>query len=76
MKGDPPAACLRLCAALPVRTHERTYIRHVQGSKSPPPIVINHRRYESIMDAARTLNKNRSVIRLMLKRGTARYAHE
>ncbi len=74
MRDDIPAAALRLSCSLPVTTHERTFIRHVQGSKSPPPIVINHRRFESVMDAARTLKKNRSVIRLMLKKGTARYA--
>ena len=74
MRGDlPPAAC-RLMQSLPVRTHERDYVRHVQGSKAPPKVIINHRTYASVMDAARTLGKDRNVIRRMLKIGTARYA--
>lgn len=74
MRGDLPNAALNLLCALPVRTHERIYIAHVQGSKAPPPIIINHRRYDSVMEAARQLKRTRGHIRRMLATGKASYA--
>ena len=59
---------------LPVKTHERRIINHVQGSARAPAIIINHRKYENVMDAARKLRKDRNVIRKMLQKGEARYA--
>ena len=74
MKDDIPTPALRLLCALPVRTHERRYVAHVQGSKAPPPIIINHRRYDSIMDAARKLELSRGHVRRLLRDGKAQYA--
>lgn len=74
MRNDLPAAAVRLMQQLPVRTHERRYITHVQGNTAPPPIVINHVRYLSVMDASRKLGRHRNAIRAMLKTGEAYYA--
>ena len=74
MKGDLHPCAVRLMQSLPVRTHERRLITHVQGSKAPPKIIIDHRTYDSIMDASRKLKRDRNAIRLMLKKGTASYA--
>ena len=74
MKGDLPTPALRLLCALPVRTHERAYVTHVQGSKAPPPIIVNHTRYASVMDAARKLGVHRNAVRGMLRSGEAYYA--
>ena len=74
MKGDLHPAAFRLSTALPTRTHEQRIITHVQGSKSPPHIIIKGVRYPSVLAAARELRKDRSVIRGWLKSGEAHYA--
>lgn len=74
MKGDIPAPALRLReCAVRVVTHERRLVTHIQGSKAPPPIIIEHRRYDSVMDASRKLGMHRNRIRAMLKTGEAQY---
>ena len=73
MRGDIPAAALRLVCELPVRTHERTFIRHVQGSKAPPPVVVEGAEYPSVAAAARELRKSRGFVRGLLRKGKARY---
>ncbi len=73
MKGDLPEAACRLLSCCTVRTHERNYIRHVQGSKAPPHVIVRGVEYPSVIAAARAIKKDRSVVRRMLKLGTARY---
>ena len=74
MRGDLPAAALNLLCALPVRTHERTFVRHVQGSKAPPKIIVNGKIYASVVAAARGLRRSRGYVRQRLKDGRYSYA--
>ena len=74
MKGDLPAAALRLCAELPVRTHERANISHVHGSKAAPKVEVRGVTYPSLAEAARQLGYSRGKVQLMIQRGKARYA--
>lgn len=73
MRGDIPAAALRLCAALPVRTHERKRQVAVQGSKRVPHLVLWGVEYPSIFAAARKLGKSRGTIRRLIDIGEARF---
>ena len=77
MKGDLPAAALRLCSKLPVRTHERP---------APPPkaqrngnrfgrrpVIIKGVQYETIRDARNKLGIGYEGFYRMISEGKARY---
>lgn len=74
MRGDLPAAAVRLRECLPVRTHELRVVDHIQGRKYAPAILINHRKFDNVMDAVRKLKLSRQRVRRMLEKGEAIYA--
>ena len=74
MKSDPPAAAVRLCASLPVRTHERIFYGHVQGSKSVPQIIVGTKRFRSRLAARQFYGIGASTLDDWLSRGKARFA--
>ena len=76
MKGDPHPAAVRLCAALPVRTHERPSQSEQRKDKAnnTRAVIVEGVLYESLTDAARRLNRCREAIRKRIYKGTARYA--
>lgn len=74
MKGDIPAAALRLSCALPVRTHEQQFspLSERQNVNNFRRVVVNGTRYQSITEAARDLRVCRDTIRRMIDRGEGR----
>ena len=74
MKGDLPLPAFRLLTELPVRTHERRHIEHLQGRKVVANVIIDGVRYSSLSHAARELHICRESIRRMLRTGEAVYA--
>lgn len=78
MKGDLPAAAVRLCAALPVRTHSRELpredgrMRHCANNVSA--VIVDGVLYDSLAEAARQCGIGREAIRKRIYKGTARYA--
>lgn len=73
MKGDMPAAALRLSSSCTVRTHQRSAVVPVQGSKLPNAVRIGCVTYDSLTEAGRQLRKSRGALRNMIRRGEASY---
>ena len=75
MKGDPHPATLRLCAQLPVRTHERTRQDYADrlSANNLRAVQVRGVTYESLTEAGRQLGRSRGSIRNMIKYGLARY---
>ena len=71
MKGDLPQAAQRLMQQLPVRTHERRFHHHTQGSRRAASITIDGRTFESIIEAKRALHKSSATIEKWLATGRA-----
>lgn len=78
MKGDLPAAAMRLCAQLTVRTHERKDSAQpstARGNKyGSRPVIIKGVHYETIRDARKALSIGYERFYEMLDKGEARYA--
>ena len=75
MRGDPHPAAVRLCSCLPVRTHEppaEAYKERAPGNHVRE-CVINGRRYESLIEAARQLGCNRETLRRALAENGGRW---
>lgn len=53
MRNDPPAAALRVASSCPVRTHERAFYDHRQGSKLTPQVTIDGQTFASRLAARR-----------------------
>lgn len=76
MKGDIPAAALRLMACCRSTIHERTAPNYESrlSANNMRAVRINGCVYESLADAGRRLRKSRGAIRLMIDKGLAKYA--
>ena len=76
MKGDIPAAALRLMSSCRVSVHERVMQPYAErlSSNNVRPVRIGHITYESLVEASRQLRKSRETIRRMIERGEAHYA--
>ena len=76
MKGDLPAAAVRLLSCCTARTHERPHNAYAErlSSNNVRPVRIGHITYESLVEASRQLRKSRETIRRMIERGEAKYA--
>ena len=72
MKGDLHPCAVRLMSQLPVRTHERAYSSHVQGSKVSKSITIDGRIYDSILAAKNALHIGTNTIDKWLAEGRAK----
>ena len=74
MKGDLPIAAVRLSASHTVRTHERIFYGHVQGSKAVPQIIVGEKRFRSRLAARQFYGIGASTLDDWLSRGKARFA--
>lgn len=71
MRGDLPAAALRLAAQSSVRTHRRAVYVHLQGSTASKAIIIEGRSYDSIKQAKERLHVCTKTITNWLASGKA-----
>ncbi len=76
MKGDICAAAVRLCAALPVRTHVAPERRAPGGNNANNvrAVIVDGVLYESLTEASRQVGLGREALRKRIYKGTARYA--
>ncbi len=76
MKGDIPAAAVRLAAALTVRTHSMSFRPYSEreSANHVAACIVRGRRYASLSEAARKLHVCRDTVRRWIKAGEARYA--
>ena len=77
MRGDVPAAALRLCAQLPVRTHERPPPppkAQFNGNRyGRRPVIIKGVEYATIRDARNKLGIGYEAFYGMIDSGEAKY---
>ncbi len=76
MRGDLPAAALRLIACAPaVRTHVRTPETYAErlSANNLRAVRIGRVTYESLTEAGRQLGFSRGKVRLMIDKGEAAY---
>lgn len=74
MRDDPPIAALRLYSALPVRTHERIFYTHKQGSKAVPQVIVGKLRFRSRLAAREHFRIGSQTLNDWLRTGRARLA--
>ena len=75
MRGDLPAAAVRLSSALPSRTHQQA-VGEYAGRESVNNfrrIMLNGTEYRSLTEASRDLRCCRDTVRKMIDRGEGRY---
>ena len=68
------AAHLRLISTLPVRTHERIYYSHQQGSKLTPQIIVAGKAYRSRLAVRQHFRIGKTTLDDWLSSGKAKYA--
>lgn len=74
MKDDICAAALRLMAGATVRTHERIFYAHVQGSKTVPQIKVGDKLFRSRLAARQHYGIGAQTLNDWLTRGKAKFA--
>lgn len=74
MRDDLPEAAVRLMSSATVRTHERIFYGHVQGSKQVPQIIVGERRFRSRLAVRQHFHIGASTLDQWLGSGKARFA--
>lgn len=74
MRNDPPEAAVRLSSQLTVRTHERIFYTHQQGSKLTPQIIVGEQVFRSRLAVRAHFHIGSATLNDWIDTGKARIA--